>query len=142
MDLDDSGAREASANVAVSTKAVASVASSGFAVCAWAWPCAAAERAARASSSVSAIFFGYNQSITNGYNRAANAPALRLARVKDASVGACIYEREREKVGINNKPTKTQNTFQKDKKKEIQKNKNDRMLTSGHSTVRAFMFIT
>jgi hypothetical protein len=32
VDLDDSGAREASANVAVSTKAVASVASSGFAV--------------------------------------------------------------------------------------------------------------
>ncbi len=39
VDLDDSGAREASANVEASTKAVASVASSGFAVesvCAWA----------------------------------------------------------------------------------------------------------
>ena len=39
VDLDDSGAREASANVAVSTNAVASVASSSFAVewvCAWA----------------------------------------------------------------------------------------------------------
>ena len=59
MDLDDSGAREASANVAVSTKAVASIASSSFVVerlCAWAWPCAAAEKAARASSSDSAVY--------------------------------------------------------------------------------------
>jgi hypothetical protein len=74
-------------------------------------------------------------------NRAANAPALRSARVKDASVGACIYERK----WITTKP-KNPNTFQKKKRKEKKNTerrcKKNRTLTSGHSTVRAFMFIT
>lgn len=63
-DLDDSGARDPSANVVASTKAVVFVNSSDFAVasvcaCACAW--AAAESAARASSSGQDPY-----SVTNG----------------------------------------------------------------------------
>ena len=54
-DLDDSGARDVSANVGVSINAVAFVASSSFAA-ASACACSAAEMAARASSSAQSIF--------------------------------------------------------------------------------------
>ena len=56
VDSDDSGARDASANVGVSIKAVAFVASSSFAA-ASACACSAAEMAARASSSAQSIFY-------------------------------------------------------------------------------------
>lgn len=56
-----------------------------------------------------------------------DAPARRFARVYDASVGACNYE------SVDNKERCEK------EKKPLNRNA---LLTSGHSTVSAFMFMT
>ena len=126
VDLDDSGARDVSANVGVSINAVAFVASSSFAA-ASACACSAAEMAARASSSAQSIFFSVitKEHSVNKIER--DAPARRFARVYDASVGACNYE------SVDNKERSEK------EKKPLNRNA---LLTSGHSTVSAFMFMT
>lgn len=83
-DLDVSGAREASANVAVSIRPVAFIDSSSSFAEASVRACAAA--AERASSDRHFYIYGQQMAAENNQN----APSLRFARMYDASVGACV----------------------------------------------------
>jgi len=46
-------------------------------------------------------------------NRGTNAPALRFARVNDASVGACVYQKK-----VDNNKTETQSISKTNKKRD------------------------
>lgn len=123
-DLDVSGAREASANVAVSIRPVAFIDSSSSFAEASVRACAAA--AERASSD--RYFYIYGQQMAAENNQ--NAPSLRFARMYDASVGACVVTSVC--VCVNNNSST----------RERIRIRLDALLTSGHSTVSAFMFMT
>jgi hypothetical protein len=110
-DLDVSAARDSSADVVLPPRVVVSSDLAPAIVCACAWGCGAA----RASSSAHSAFRGGDGNAKLTWE---NAPALRCAKIKDASVGACARSNEQESYY----------------KKHAR--------TSGQSTVRAFMFIT